>query len=88
MEGDPTRAGEGLVPGLRSNQTASRPITPDRARRAGPKLLAHILFSKYGLDLPLNRQSAVDAREGVDLDVSTLADWVGDRAVTLMLLVC
>jgi hypothetical protein len=29
------------------------------------------------LHLPLNRQSAVDQREGIDLDVSTLADWVG-----------
>ena len=55
--------------------------------RAGPKLLAHILFSKYGLHLPLNRQSAVYAREGIDLDVSTLADWVGAAAATLMPLV-
>lgn len=41
---------------------------------AGPKLLARILVSKYGLHLPLNRQSTVYAREGVDLDVSTLAE--------------
>jgi transposase len=27
--------------------------------------------------LPLNRQSEACAREGVDLDESTLADWVG-----------
>jgi transposase len=33
------------------------------------------------------RQSAVYAREGVDLDVSTLADWVGATAATLMPLV-
>ena len=49
--------------------------------------MAHILFSKYGLHLPLNRQSTVYAREGVDLDVSTLADWVGAAAATLMPLV-
>ena len=55
--------------------------------RAGPGLLAHILFSKYGLHLPLNRQSAVYAREGINLDVSTLADWVGASAATLMPLV-
>ena len=55
--------------------------------RVGPKLLAHILFSKYGLHLPLNRQSAVYAREGIDLDVSTLADWVGAAAATLTPLV-
>jgi transposase len=46
-----------------------------------------VLFSKYGLHLPLNRQSAAFAREGVELDVSTLADWVGACAATLMPLV-
>src|ERR1700704_347583 len=54
---------------------------------AGPFLLAHILFCKYGLHLPLTRQSATYAREGVGLDVSTLADWVGAAAATLMPLV-
>ena len=63
------------------------PLHPIARGRAGPKLLAHILFSKYGLHLPLNRQSAVYAREGIDLDVSTLADWVGAAAATLMPLV-
>ena len=63
------------------------PSYPIARGRAGPKLLAHILFSKYGLHLPLNRQSAVYAREGIDLDVSTLADWVGAAAATLMPLV-
>ena len=50
-------------------------------------MLAHILFAKYGLHLPLNRQSDVYQRGGVDLDVSTLADWVGAAAATLMPLV-
>ena len=63
------------------------PSHPIARGRAGPKLLAHILFSKYGLHLPLNRQSAVYEREGIDLDVSTLADWVGAAAATLMPLV-
>jgi transposase len=63
------------------------PSYPIARGRAGPKLLAHILFAKYGLHLPLNRQSAVYAREGVNLDVSTLADWVGAAAATLMPLV-
>ena len=63
------------------------PSHPIARGRAGPRLLAHILFSKYGLHLPLNRQSAVYAREGIDLDVSTLADWVGAAAATLMPLV-
>src|SRR6476660_1492057 len=60
------------------------PSHPIARGRAGPKLLAHILFAKYGLHLPLNRQSEVYAREGIDLDVSTLADWVGAAAATLM----
>ena len=74
----------------RSCEAITQPPAPSHpiARgRAGPSLLAHILFSKYGLHLPLNRQSATYAREGVDLDVSTLADWVGAAAATLMPLV-
>jgi transposase len=63
------------------------PSHPIARGRAGPALLAHILFAKYGLHLPLNRQSATYAREGIDLDVSTLADWVGACAATLMPLV-
>jgi transposase len=63
------------------------PSHPIARGRAGPGLLAHVLFSKYGLHLPLNRQSNVYAREGIDLDVSTLADWVGACAATLMPLV-
>src|SRR5947208_15216859 len=60
------------------------PSHPIARGRAGPKLLAHILFAKYGLHLPLNRQSDVYGREGSDLDVSTLADWVRAAAATLM----
>jgi transposase len=63
------------------------PSHPIARGRAGPALLAHILFAKYGLHLPLTRQSATYAREGVELDVSTLADWVGASAATLMVLV-
>src|SRR6201993_4780142 len=74
----------------RSCEAITQPPAPSHpiARgRAGPSLLAHILFSKYGLHLPLNRQSATYAREGVELEVSTLADWVGAAAATLMPLV-
>src|SRR6202008_4994920 len=55
------------------------PSHPIARGSAGPKLLAHILFAKYGLHLPLNRQSDVYHREGIELDVSTLADWVGPQ---------
>jgi transposase len=74
----------------RSCEAITQPPAPSHpiARgRAGPGLLAHILFAKYGLHLPLNRQSNTYAREGVELDVSTLADWVGAAAATLMPLI-
>jgi len=63
------------------------PSHPIARGRAGPGLLAQVLFAKYGAHLPLNRQSAIYAREGIELDVSTLADWVGAAAATLMPLV-
>jgi len=63
------------------------PSHPIARGRAGPGLLAHVLFGKYGLHLPLTRQSATYAREGVPLEVSTLADWVGASAATLMPLI-
>jgi len=63
------------------------PSHPIARGRAGPMLLAHILFCKYSLHLPLNRQSMTYAREGIDLDVSTLCDWVGAASATLMPLV-
>jgi transposase len=71
----------------RACEAITQPPAPSHAiarGRAGPKLLAHILFSKYSLHLPLNRQSTTYGREGIDLDVSTLADWVGAAAATLM----
>jgi transposase len=74
----------------RACETISQPPAPSHpiARgRAGPKLLAHILFAKYGMHLPLDRQSKAYAHEGIELDVSTLADWVGACAATLMPLV-
>jgi transposase len=54
---------------------------------AGPGLLAHVLVSKYSDHLPLYRQSEIYAREGVELDRSTLADWVGGTSRLLAPLV-
>ena len=53
---------------------------PTPRGRATPALLAHVLVSKFLDHLPLYRQSEIYAREGVDLDRSTLADWVGQAA--------
>ena len=43
-------------------------------------LLAHVLVSKYCDHLPLYRQSQMFARQGVELDRSTLANWMGGAA--------
>lgn len=56
---------------------AAAPSRPIERGLAGPGLLAHVLTAKYCDHLPLYRQSEIYAREGVDLDDSTLADWVG-----------
>jgi transposase len=56
---------------------AAAPSRPIERCVAGPGLLAHVLVSKYGDHLPLYRQSEIYAREGVELERSTLADWVG-----------
>jgi transposase len=51
-----------------------RPITGGMATEA---LLAHVLVAKYADFLPLYRQAAIFARQGIALDRSTLGDWVG-----------
>src|SRR3954453_23749996 len=51
-----------------------RPVTSGMATEA---LLAHVLVAKYGDFLPLYRQAAIFARQGIALDRSTLCDWVG-----------
>ena len=42
--------------------------------------VAQVLVSKYADHLPLYRQAQIYARQGIDLDRSTLADWVGRAA--------
>jgi transposase len=42
--------------------------------------VAQVLVSKYADHLPLDRQAQIHARQGIDLDRSTLADWVGHAA--------
>jgi transposase len=66
---------------------APAPSRPIARGLAGPGLLAHVLVSKYTDHLPLYRQSEIYAREGLDLDRSTLADWVGQCSALLRPLV-
>lgn len=66
---------------------APAPSRPIAKGLAGPGLLAHVLVSKYCDHLPLYRQSDIYARAGVELERSTLADWVGESAALLAPLV-
>ena len=59
------------------------PSRPIERGRPGPGLLAHVLVSKYGDHLPLYRQSQIFERDGIDLDRSTLAEWVGKSTALL-----
>lgn len=56
---------------------AAAPSRPIERGIAGPGLLAHVLVSKYADHLPLYRQSQIYAREGVEIERATLAEWVG-----------
>ena len=56
---------------------APAPERPIAKGLASPGLLAHVLVSKYCDHVPLYRQSQIFARQGVDLNRSTLANWVG-----------
>ena len=66
---------------------APAPSLPIYRGMAGPGLLAHVLVSKYCDHLPLYRQAEIYARNSIDLDRSTLADWVGSIARLLRPLV-
>jgi len=46
----------------------------------GEGLLAHIITSKYADHAPLNRLEGILKRHGVDINVSTMCDWVGKSA--------
>ena len=63
------------------------PFHPIARGRAGPNLLAGVMHGKFCDHQPLNRQSESFAREGIDLSVSTLADWVGACTTALAPLV-
>ena len=62
---------------------APLPSRPIERGRPGPGLLAHVLVSKFADHLPLYRQSRIFDRDGIDLDRSTLADWVGKSTALL-----
>jgi transposase len=64
----------------RQCKTVAQAPAPERVIAGGlatPALLSHVLISKYCDHLPLYRQSQIFARQGVELERSTLAGWVG-----------
>ena len=70
----------------RACETITQPPAPFHviARgHVGASLLAMLLYDKYALHQPLNRQSKEFARAGIDLPVSTLADHVGAASLAL-----
>src|SRR3954453_1991121 len=71
----------------RDCEAISQPPAPFHATPRGfigPHLLATILFDKFGMHIPLNRQSARFKAEGIDLPLSTLADQVGHGTFAVM----
>ena len=62
---------------------APAPSRPIVRGLAGPGLLAHVLVSKYADHLPLYRQCEIYERHGIELERSTLADWVGGSSALL-----
>ena len=70
----------------RACEAITQPPAPHHAiarGRAGPGLLAMIVCDKFAMHLPLTRQSRAFAAEGIEIDVSTLADGVGKACATL-----
>lgn len=56
---------------------AARPILPQPVWPRRARFLATLPEAKFSQYLPLNRQSETSSREGIELDVSTMADWIG-----------
>ncbi|MGB5708264.1 MAG: IS66 family transposase [Arenicellales bacterium] len=57
-------------------KTASKPKQPIEKSQASAGLLAYIAVSKYADSLPLYRQSTILSRFGIEMDRTTLANWM------------
>jgi transposase len=60
--------------GVAQAPAPERPIDGGMATEA---MVAHVMISKFADHLPLHRQAKMFARQGVDLDRSTLSAWIG-----------
>src|SRR5258707_14977059 len=76
--GSSASAGRAMAAGPAGPSTRRpAPERPIGKGLATPGLLAHVLVAKYCDYLPLYRQSQIFARQSVEIDRSTLANWVG-----------
>ena len=79
VPGDRDAAAQVRLPGLRRATVVQAPA-PERLIEGGlptEAMVAQVLVAKYADHLPLYRQAQIFARQGIELDRSTLADWVG-----------
>ena len=61
---------------------APMPALPIPRAMAGASTLVHDIMAKFADHLPLYRQAAIYAREGVELDRALLADWIANELLT------
>src|SRR5215469_5724887 len=59
---------------------APKPAAPIEKGLPGPGLLAHVVVSKYGDHIPLNRMESIFQRHGVELSRKTMCDWMAAGA--------
>ena len=83
-QSDPPYPTEAQLPGCERIMQAPAPDLPIAKGRPGPGLVADVVVTKYLDGLPLYRQSAILAREGIAIERATLADWVGHVAWWVM----
>jgi len=69
-------------PRRRSGSARSRSWHSE-GRHGSTPTMAHVIVAKYADHLPLYRQSGIYEREGIELDRSTLAGWVGGVSALL-----
>lgn len=62
---------------------APMPLRPIERGLPESGMLAHVIVSKYGDHLPLNRLSEIFARQGVDISRSTMCGWIRESSELL-----
>ena len=87
FQGDPPCASEAVLRGMRQDCASSRTEPPDRSRSGRTGTPGACTYFEVCDHLPLYRQSEIYAREGVELERSTLAKWVGEASHLLAPLV-